>query len=165
MRPLIQNVPPSIEDPVIERMAKTFEGIELDGTVFNLESLKGRVLIVNFWASWCDPCVREFPSLIKLVQRFKGEVVLVAVSADKDRSDVADFIKAFEAKDPAIHVVLDPEFVIAKKWGTYKLPESYVVGRDFKVVRKIVGLDNWLQPEIVSFFSGLVGETKSEVAQ
>lgn len=129
---------------------------ELDGRDVRLENYLGKVVILNFWASWCDPCVAEFPSLVKLIDRFKGEVHLIAVSADYERKDIESFLKMFKANLPAIHVVWDRDLKLANQLGTNKLPESYIIGKDGHLVRKVAGVDDWSNASAIEFFESLV---------
>lgn len=129
----------------------------LKGEDIRLSDFKGKVVILNFWASWCDPCVEEFPSLMKLVDRFNGEVVLVAVSADRERGELDNFLQTFKAVDhPGVVVLWDQSLEIAKSFGTVTLPETYIIDRDMKLVRKVVGIEDWASEMAVHFFEQLV---------
>lgn len=128
----------------------------LDGAELSLEKFKGKVVILNFWASWCDPCIAEFPSLLTLIKKFKGDVVLLAISADYELRDIETFLSAFKLKDPHVYVAWDKDLEVAKKFGTYKLPESYIIGRRGDLVRKIAGVDDWSTPDAIEYFRALV---------
>ncbi len=134
-----------------------FELKDIESRVFHLDQVKGKVLIVNFWATWCDPCVREFPSMLRLVDHFKGEVQLVAISSDTDLNDIQNFLSAFDGHRENVHILWDPAFTVAKMFGTLKLPESYIVNRDLKLHRKIVGLESWDHEAVLDFMKGVVG--------
>ena len=129
---------------------------DLSGKEVSLSDFKGKAVIVNFWASWCDPCVEEFPSMIKLVKHFKGEVVIIAISADNTKEDIEDFLKAFKAYDPSLVVLWDKEQLVAKKFGTAVLPESYILGKNNRFIRKIAGIDDWYSPQAINFFEELI---------
>lgn len=134
-------------------------GIQLprvDGSQFDLESIKGKIVIVNFWASWCNPCVEEFPSLIKLVEHFNGEVILLAVSTDESRADMEAFLKAFDLPKPHMEILWDPDRKVANSYGVVKIPESFLVGKDLKLIRKVIGIDDWATPDALEFFQSLV---------
>ena len=131
----------------------------LTGEQISMKALNGKIVIVNFWASWCAPCLEEFPSMIKLVKEFKGDVVLLAVSQDSNRADIDAFLKSFpDGNDPAIHVVWDESREIGKAYQVDRLPESYLAGVDGKLVTKIVGTINWYSDESKQYVRDLLAK-------
>lgn len=133
-----------------------FKLLDLKGKEVSLSDFKDKAVIVNFWASWCDPCVQEFPSLLKLIAHFKGEVVIVAISADRTKKDIEDFLKVFKATDPNLVILWDKDQAVAKKFGTSVLPESYILGKNTRFIRKIAGIDDWYNPQAIHFFEELI---------
>jgi cytochrome c biogenesis protein CcmG/thiol:disulfide interchange protein DsbE len=131
----------------------------IDGVDVSLSNFRDKLVILNFWASWCNPCVDEFPSLMKLIDRFKGEIVLIALSADYEEKDIRTFLKAFKVQSQNIYVIWDKDYAVAKQFGTAKLPESYVIGYRGQLIRKISGVDDWSTPEAYEYFTQLL-ETK-----
>jgi thiol-disulfide isomerase/thioredoxin len=125
----------------------------MDGTSFKLSELKGKVVVVNFWASWCNPCVEEFPSLVKLAERGKGDVVVVAVSTDEQRKDIEPFLKLFGLPKPGFEIVWDKDHKIMNEYGVGKIPESYIVKPDFRLARKILGVEDWGSDDALKFFN------------
>ena len=134
----------------------------IDGRAITLEEFKGKIVILNFWASWCEPCVAEFPSLQNLIRHFKGEIVMLALSGDYEEPDIRTFLKAFNVVEKDIHVIWDRDQAIAKSYGTFKLPESYIIDREGRLIRKISGVDKWDTPEALEFFQSLVSENASQ---
>ncbi|MNL38492.1 Thiol-disulfide oxidoreductase ResA [compost metagenome] len=133
---------------------KDFSGQELE-----LKSLTGKVVILNFWASWCAPCVEEVPSLIKLVKEFKGEVQLIAVSGDSRKEDIEVFLKSFpELKHVDIKIVWDEDRSLMKKFDVTRLPESLVLGKDQKVVKKLVGSIDWYNKDSIEYMKQLLAK-------
>jgi thiol-disulfide isomerase/thioredoxin len=121
-----------------------FSAETLDKKKFDLASLKGKLVIVNFWASWCGPCVEEVPSLIKLVKEFKGDVQLVAISGDSSEKDIEIFLKSFpDLKSENIKIVWDQDRSLMQKFGISRLPESMILAKDQKLIKKIVGSIEW----------------------
>lgn len=137
----------------------------IDGRDITLDEFKGKIVILNFWASWCEPCVAEFPSLQNLIREFKGEIIMLAISGDFEETDIRVFLKAFKVQDPHIHVIWDQNQKIAKEFGTFKLPESYVIGKGGELIRKISGVDKWDTPEALAFFKSLVEEPLNELSE
>ena len=124
----------------------------LDGTKFTLSELKGKMIIVNFWASWCNPCVEEFSSMVALAEKMKGELVVVAVSADEHRGDVETFMKLFSLPKPGFEIVWDRDKKVSDMYGVGKIPESYIVTPNFKLVRKILGVEKWDSEDAIQYF-------------
>lgn len=146
----------SLMDKLEKNGAPNFIAKRLDGSQFSLDKVKGKVILLNFWASWCDPCVREFPSMLKLVEHFKGEVVLVAVSNDNSQEDISNFVKAMGGVKPHVEIVWDENYKIAGMFGTSKLPESYLFDKNLKLVRKIVGIDDWYTKDAIDYIGRMV---------
>ena len=130
---------------------------DISGGNFSSEQMRGKVAIVGFWASWCNPCVEEFPSMVKLVEHFKGDVVLVAISSDEKKEDISTFLHALKLNSHYMHVLWDPDRNVANSFGVEKLPESFIVGREGKLIRKIVGSENWYSPGAISYMEKLAG--------
>ncbi len=142
-----------------------FELPRLDGSKIHLKDLAGKVVILNFWASWCNPCVQEFPSLVKLAEHFKGDIVILAVSNDENVKDVEDFIRAFGFPKPHFEIVVDHDREVTKKYGVEQLPESFLLNREQKLVRKVMGIDNWYTDNAIAFFNDLLGVSGQKLGQ
>ena len=115
---------------------------------------KGRIILLNFWASWCEPCIREFPHMIQLAQRV-SHLKIITLSRDKNPSEALEFLQAFPEAQGQIDFFWDPEGKITKLYGTDALPESYIIGSDFKVIKKIVGAENWSHPKSIKYFNSI----------
>lgn len=100
----------------------------MDGRQVSLSDLADRTVVVNFWATWCPPCIEEMPSLRRLASSFEGrsDVELVAISTDDDWGPVRDF---FADAPPNFTVLLDPGGAVARQYGTTKFPETYLIQR------------------------------------
>ncbi len=129
---------------------------DLKGKEWSLSDFKGKVVILSFWASWCDPCIEEFPSLLNLIKHFDGKVVLLAVSADNSMDELETFLKAFDADKPHVYISWDKARELARSFGTIVLPESYLIGVDGKLVRKVAGVEDWSDPMAIRFFDELL---------
>ena len=118
-----------------------------------LSDLRGKVVVLNFWATWCAPCVEEMPSLVQLQQRFKDKgVTIVGISVDVDGDAYHKFLKDYKID---FLTVRDPDQKTANLYGTFKWPETYIIDRNGIVRRKFIGAVEWSQPEIVDFLNKL----------
>jgi cytochrome c biogenesis protein CcmG/thiol:disulfide interchange protein DsbE len=118
-----------------------------------LSDFHGKVVVLNFWASWCAPCVEEMPSLLQLQQRFKDKgVAVVGVSIDVDGDAYHRFLKDYKID---FLTVRDPDQRTSNLYGSFKWPETYVIDRNGIVRRKFIGAVEWSQPEIVDFLNKL----------
>ena len=118
-----------------------------------LSDLRGKVVVLNFWATWCSPCVEEMPSLVQLQQRFKDKgVTVLGVSIDVDGDAYHKFLKDYKID---FLTVRDPDQKTSALYGSFKWPETYIIDRSGIVRRKFIGAVEWSQPEIVDFLNKL----------
>jgi peroxiredoxin len=118
-----------------------------------LSDLRGKVVVLNFWASWCPPCIEETPSLIQMQHRMKDKgVVVFAVSVDEDDELYHKFLKDYNMD---LLTVRDAQQKSNQLYGTFKFPETYVIDRDGKIRRKFISSVDWNDPEIIDFLSKL----------
>lgn len=131
----------------------------ISGAQFDLQNFKDKIVLVNFWASWCAPCIDEFPSMLKLLAEFPNEMVLVAVSRDRTQEDIETFLKAFPGiQRPNIHVIWDKQGTIAKAYGIDRLPESFLAKKGLKLSRKIIGSIPWHTNDSTEFIRSLLNQ-------
>jgi thiol-disulfide isomerase/thioredoxin len=117
----------------------------LDGRPITADSLRGKVVLVNFWATWCGTCVVEMPSMEKLVEKERGKPFrLLAVSVDDDWPAVRKFF----AKGTPLDVLLDSARDVPKAWGTEKFPESFLIDKDGTIRYYIVSNRDWSAPAV-----------------
>jgi len=114
------------------------------------------ITVVNFWATWCPPCVEEFPAMLELERQLTGKgVEFVFVSIDEKWSDVEQFVASYLRGHSPKRMLWDPERKGAIAFGSNKFPETYVIRRDGWVVEKIIGLQMWTRPVVVQYFLDL----------
>jgi cytochrome c biogenesis protein CcmG/thiol:disulfide interchange protein DsbE len=116
-----------------------------------LDALRGHVVILNFWATWCIPCIEEVPTLVDL-QRRMPQVSVVAISSDEDAAVYRQFLTDNRVD---FLTVRDPSYRVTHLYGTIKIPESYVIDRRGILRRKFVSAQNWTSPEIMDYLSKL----------
>jgi peroxiredoxin len=117
-----------------------------------LSQLRGKPVLLNFWATWCPPCVQEVPALVALQQQMGDKVTVLAVSMDVD----ADAYNAFTSKRmQGVLTVRDPDHKSSTLYGTFAYPETFLIGRDGKIQRKFIGAVEWTSPEMIEYFKKL----------
>ncbi len=118
-----------------------------------LSQLRGQVVVLNFWATWCPPCVEEMPSLVQMQQMMKAKgVTVLAVSVDVDQDSYERFLK-----DHGVNLlsVRDGDGKSNALYGTFKFPETYIIDRNGVVRRKFIGPVDWTAPDIVEYLGKL----------
>ncbi len=135
-------------------VAPDFELEDTKGIKVSLASLRGKIVLVNFWATWCPPCREEMPSMERLNEVMAGDdFVMLAVNAEKDgRSVVPEFLKRAPYTFPILY---DDKGVVQKRYGVFKFPESFIIGKDGKVADKIIGPLDWSSTKTIAYFKGL----------
>jgi peroxiredoxin len=126
-----------------------------DFTVENvtLSRMHGQVVVLNFWATWCAPCVEEVPSLVEMQRRMKGKgVTVLAVSVDEDEGAYQRFVKNHNVN---LLTVRDPDQKSNSLYGTSVFPETFIIDRNGVVRRKFIGAVDWTEPEITDYLSKL----------
>jgi len=138
-----------------ELLAPNFSLPNLDGQSVSLNDYKGKVVIVNIWATWCPPCVAEAPSLERLYNKFKDDdFELLAVSIDEDGAmAIEPFIKKHNLTFP---VLVDPEGSILDLYGSTGVPESFIVRKDGIIDDKVIGAIDWTSPKVIEYFQDLI---------
>lgn len=118
-----------------------------------LDQFKGQVLVLNFWATWCPPCIEEMPSLVQMQQRMKSKgISVLAVSIDVDENAYHEFLKQHGVN---LLTVRDPDQKTANLYGSFRWPETYVIDRSGVVRRKFIGAVDWTEPDIMDFLGKL----------
>ena len=124
------------------------------GRTVGRSNFGGKLLVVNFWATWCPPCIEEMPSLDQFQRRFAGAgVVVVGISVDRSDRAYREFL---QKAGVSFLTARDPEGRISADYGTFKYPESYVIDQRGKVVQKIIGPTNWTDEKMLSFIQSLL---------
>ena len=119
----------------------------------SLDEFRGKIVVLNFWATWCPPCVDEMPSLVQMQRKMKGKgVEVVAVSVDADQNAYTTFLNTYKVD---LLTVRDPDQKSNNLYGTFKFPETYIIDRRGILRRKFVGPIDWGQPEIMDYLAKL----------
>jgi cytochrome c biogenesis protein CcmG/thiol:disulfide interchange protein DsbE len=152
----------TIEDHVVNAgdSAPGFSVTTDNGKRITPSDFGGKVLVLNFWAAWCPPCNQEAPSLNEFAKMLAPSgVVVLGISVDRNEQQYREFIKKFQV---SFLTARDPAQDTAYRYGTYQFPESYIIDRNGKVVRKFAGLPEnngktvpWTDPGLVSYVKSL----------
>jgi cytochrome c biogenesis protein CcmG, thiol:disulfide interchange protein DsbE len=138
--------------PRIGTTAPDFTVRDSEHTV-TLSQLKGQVVVLNFWATWCPPCIEEMPSLVQMQQRMKARgVTVLAVSVDVDESNYQRFLQDHNVN---LLVVRDGDQKSNSLYGSFKFPETYVIDRGGVVRRKFIGAVDWTEPDVIEYLGKL----------
>ncbi|MBK7972381.1 MAG: TlpA family protein disulfide reductase [Deltaproteobacteria bacterium] len=142
---------PKVGDP-----APDVEVTDLAGKKVKLADLRGQAVFLNFWATWCPPCVEEMQSISNLAKSYQGKGLRV-VAMNVDAAPAATIQQWVEKRKLGMEVLLDPNATIARRFGTYKFPETYLLDRDGKIQAKFVGPHEWNQPPFDAMLPALIG--------
>lgn len=145
------------ELPVEGKPAPDFSLKDLSGRPVSLSSLKGKVVLLNFWATWCPPCREEVPSMVRLNQAMQGkDFQMLAVSIDEGGKNA---VTAFFAKTGlTLPALLDTDGKTSKRYGTTGVPETFVINKKGIIVKKVVGAMDWSHPEVLAALDRLSRE-------
>jgi peroxiredoxin len=131
--------------------------LEVWGKPGHLTDLKGKVVILNFWATWCPPCIEETPSLNRLQKYIESRNALVlGVSIDEDPAAYDKFLKDYGIAFPTFR---EPTRKLALDYGTPVFPDTYVIDRHGKILRKFFGPQQWDSPDMLAYFDAVLGQT------
>lgn len=126
-----------------------------NGSILKLSDLRGKVVLLNFWATWCPPCREEIPSMMKLNRLMAGKPFqMVAVSIDEGGKPAIDSF--FKETGFLLPAYLDESGASAKSYGITGVPESFIVDKQGVLVKKVIGGFAWDSPEAVSYMEGLM---------
>lgn len=135
----------------MDRPAPPWRLKDLKGNTVSLAGLRGKVVLVNFWATWCPPCVEEFPSMIKLHKASPvDDFALVMVSEDDTNKIVSDFLTRSFPSTEGLPIVMDPGKKVALSYGSEKFPESYLIDRDGKLRYWFINKRDWGSKEAMA---------------
>jgi cytochrome c biogenesis protein CcmG/thiol:disulfide interchange protein DsbE len=147
--------PPPAPSPMEGKQAPDFDLPSLGGKNVRLADLKGKVLFINIWATWCLPCREEMPSMEKLYHLLKGaDFEMIGISVDKDpEKSVAPFVKELGLTFP---ILLDPKSETAAKYKITGVPETYLVAPNGVIIHHLIGPAKWDRPDVVEALKKLV---------
>ena len=130
---------------------------DMQGRAIQLSALRGKVVFINVWATWCPPCVEEMPTMQRLHERLHGRgLEVLAISLDALGTQVVEpFMRDYRL---TFTTVLDPKGTIERLYRTGGVPESFIVDKHGRLVEKIVGPRDWTHPHILAMFERLLAD-------
>lgn len=142
------SISPMDSDSLINSRAPDFALRDMTGKNVTLSAFKGKVVLLNFWATWCPPCRAEMPSLNKLYQEKKSRgFEVIAISTDRSLSSVKDFLEKNKVSFP---VLFDGDRTAAKVYRVFSMPTTFLIDRNGTIVEKFYGEYNWTEAETKS---------------
>jgi len=122
----------------------------LDGTKITLSQFKGKVVFLNFWATWCGPCRSEMPSIEAIYQKLKNKgFEILAVNLGDSKKEVSDFMNKYKLNFPAVP---DEKNITSSYYHIQAIPTTYIIDRRGLIIARLVGSINWNTPKIISAF-------------
>ena len=114
----------------VNNKAPEFTLSDLSGKSVALNSLEGKVVYINFWASWCGPCKKEFPQLAELAKKYSGSgLIILAINQDKKRSGMEEFLDNNPISSSNMIVLTDPDFSVISSYGPLAMPTSFILDK------------------------------------
>ncbi len=143
--------------PQVGRPAPEFTLPDLEGRPHSLSEFRGRVVVLNYWATWCPPCIEEMPSLEKLHRALSDKgLAIVAVSVDERFSDIEAFVERWSLTFTVLH---DEGMRVSRAYQTFKYPETYIIDRAGILRSKVVGPRDWAAPAVIRDLVDLLKES------
>ena len=142
----------------IGTVAPDFTLQSYDGETVTLSHLRGKVVLVNFWATWCPPCRTEKPTMETLYRTFSGrdDFELLAVNVEEDAARaLATYLQQYDYTFP---ILLDSHARVQELFRVYRFPESFILDRNGIVVEHVIGARDWSDPKIIAYLTQLLNE-------
>ena len=134
--------------------------VDLTGNTVNLSEFTGKIVLVNLWATWCEPCLREMPSLARMQLRLGDKITVVAVSEDRGGSKTVEpFIDKLELK--SIKTYLDPKSTAERAFKVQGLPTSFLIDRQGRILGRVEGAAEWDSPELLDILKSFLGDEET----
>ncbi len=134
--------------------APRFSSITPEGKKIAIDNFKGKLVVLNFWATWCPPCRLEMPSMERLYQEFKGQgLEVVAINFMEHEKPITSFLTENGFTFP---VLMDKKGEIAREYGVHGLPVTYLIGRNGNLLARSMGYKDWYKPETRELISSLL---------
>ena len=136
--------------------APTISLVDLAGNTVSLSDFAGGLVLINFWATWCEPCLREMPSLERMQSRLGNKITVVAISEDRGGSKTVEpFINKLGLK--SFKTYLDPKSDVGRAFKVAGLPTSFLIDREGRVLGRVEGAAEWDSPKLLGILKSVLG--------
>jgi peroxiredoxin len=141
--------------PTVGSQAPDFQLVDTRGEIHTLKDLRGKVVLVNFWATWCPPCRAEMPSMEDLYRTYgQDDFEILAINVDDNGPEV---MPGFLKKTPhTFPILFDTEFQAQNLYGVSMFPETFIVDKNGVIVKKVIGAIDWTAPKILNELKFLI---------
>ena len=141
----------STHKPALAKTVSNASFTDIKGNSYTLHEYKGRIIVLNFWATWCPPCIIEFPQLLELANREQDNITLITLSVDENPEDITKFLNTLSAENQAhltlgnVIIGLDTDKSISREiFKTTMYPETFIIDKNLTIKHKIEGITDWL---------------------
>lgn len=139
--------------------APALQAVDLKGATRTLADYRGKVVVLNFWASWCPPCLREMPSMERLREKMAGRpLAVVALDSAETREEVDAFLSRMTLGFP---ILLDPDGSNTKRWKVFALPTTFLLDAEGRVRHALTGPTEWDEGEALVLIESLLAEVRT----
>ena len=153
--------PPSSEEMKVTRIdfeSNMLQFSDLDNNIFNIQKFKGKNLLINYWATWCNPCLAEMPYMVELYEKYKNEEDIIFLFLSREElKTIKNYIPQDEnlQRLPIFKVITDDEF-----FATSGIPTTFIINSDGEVVVKDLGTAFWNDESVFKFIDNLIGNNE-----
>tara|TARA_B100000579_G_scaffold434058_1_gene454091 strand:+ start:307 stop:810 length:504 start_codon:yes stop_codon:yes gene_type:complete len=138
-----------------QKKIDTLNLLDISGQEFSYSSETNKVILINFWATWCAPCIKEIPELIQLKKKFKNEIEILFISVDQNAPKVVPkFLEKNNLKE--LTIFNDQNLSIAQSLGVKIMPTTIILNKSFEEISRISGYINWLDPDSQKFIENIL---------
>jgi len=128
--------PRALDSPLVGQAAPAFELVDLSDRAVSLEALKGKPIVLNFWATWCQPCIAEHPTLIRMAERWSGRAHFLGVIYQDEVGNIERFL---DRRGSWGTTLVDPSSDVAIRYGVYGAPETFIIDTEGQIREKVTG--------------------------
>ncbi len=147
---------PAVGLQAINKKAPDFTLVDMEGNEHTLSQYSGRVVMVNFWATWCPPCREEMPSMQRIWKLLQGDgFVILAVDIGETAEEIEPFVMEYDIDFP---ILLDPDSKVATAWSARGLPTTYLVDRSGNIAYRAIGGREWDSELILQTIKKMLAE-------